>query len=160
MRSGEDTELLCLAGGRTKGSWPAAAGRDELKGRPCNRYTYCSQSLCGALHSVYASARCDIWDRWGGIPDFEQHLRCAGAYTEKVAEAAAANQDFVMGFICQTPAKWSTQVPPGETELPLLFRHMSRSPLWHSAPVLCLWLLGLYASCRYLLVVHHVPCAP
>lgn len=37
----------------------------------------------------------------------------AGAYTEKVAEAAAANQDFVMGFICQTPAKWSSQSPPG-----------------------------------------------
>ncbi len=30
-----------------------------------------------------------------------------------MAEAAAANQDFVMGFICQTPAKWSTQSPPG-----------------------------------------------
>nr|BAY00744.1 uridine monophosphate synthase [Expression vector pUT3]BAY00745.1 uridine monophosphate synthase [Expression vector pTR_KJUMPS] len=36
-----------------------------------------------------------------------------GAYTEKVAEAAAANQDFVMGFICQSPAKWATSVPPG-----------------------------------------------
>lgn len=39
---------------------------------------------------------------------------CAGAYTEKVAEAAAANQDFVMGFICQSPASWSTPVPPGD----------------------------------------------
>ncbi|EIE21646.1 monophosphate synthase [Coccomyxa subellipsoidea C-169] len=36
-----------------------------------------------------------------------------GAYTEKVAEAAAANQDFVMGFICQSPADWATAVPPG-----------------------------------------------
>ena len=43
----------------------------------------------------------------------EAHALSAGAYTEKVAEAAAANQDFVMGFICQTPAKWSTQSPPG-----------------------------------------------
>ena len=45
--------------------------------------------------------------------DCDSGQGCAGGYTEKVAEAAAANQDFVMGFICQTPAKWSTQSPPG-----------------------------------------------
>ena len=39
----------------------------------------------------------------------------AGAYTEAVAAAAAANQDFVMGFISQTPAGWPcAPTPPGE----------------------------------------------
>ena len=37
----------------------------------------------------------------------------AGAYTQAVAEAAAANQDFVMGFISQAPAKWPSPTPPG-----------------------------------------------
>ena len=44
------------------------------------------------------------------------HAGCPGAYTEKVAEAAAANQDFVMGFICQSPAKWASAVPPGNVQ--------------------------------------------
>lgn len=38
----------------------------------------------------------------------------AGVYTQAVAEAAAANQDFVMGFISQAPAKWPVPTPPGE----------------------------------------------
>lgn len=38
----------------------------------------------------------------------------AGAYTQAVAEAAAANQDFVMGFISQAPAKWPAPTPPGK----------------------------------------------
>ncbi|KAK9831999.1 hypothetical protein WJX81_007379 [Elliptochloris bilobata] len=36
-----------------------------------------------------------------------------GAYTQAVAQAAAANQDFVMGFISQAPAKWPAPTPPG-----------------------------------------------
>jgi hypothetical protein len=35
-----------------------------------------------------------------------------------VAEAAAANQDFVMGFISQAPAKWPAPTPPGARALP------------------------------------------
>ncbi|CAG9466688.1 unnamed protein product [Pedinophyceae sp. YPF-701] len=36
-----------------------------------------------------------------------------GEYTETVARVAGENQDFVMGFICQEPAKWKTPVSPG-----------------------------------------------
>lgn len=36
-----------------------------------------------------------------------------GAYTESVAAAAEANQDFVMGFISVSPSSWSTKTSPG-----------------------------------------------
>ena len=37
----------------------------------------------------------------------------AGSYTAAVAAAAEENQDFVMGFISQTPAQWSKPSSPG-----------------------------------------------
>ena len=66
----------------------------------------------------------------------DTHLRCsarahAGAYTEKVVEAAAANQDFVMGFICQTPARWPVQAPPG-AELGLCHPFDKQLDIWAS----------------------------
>ena len=42
------------------------------------------------------------------VPWLQAHTR------RRWRTAAAANQDFVMGFISQAPAKWPAPTPPGE----------------------------------------------
>ncbi len=94
--------LLLLAEMSSKGALATGAG---------DRLQFESLPAIASKHALCAFVKLSARNQAAGLM---WGAACLGAYTEKVAEAAAANQDFVMGFICQSPANWATAVPPGD----------------------------------------------